>query len=143
MAQLELSACLTALSNVDQLPTDACRLATRDIADPAARGVLSKAQPDYTGDLTLAKDSSYWFGAVVRGDVAPITIGSRVNVQDNAVVHCDTDVPNEIEDDVTIGHSAVVHGEHVGFGSLVGMIMKSGKGLNAKLVQEQLKKKLG
>src|SRR5205823_3530360 len=54
-------------------------------------------------------------------DVAPITIGRRVNVQDNAVVHCDTGVPNIIEEDVTIGHGAIVHGEFVGRGSLIGM----------------------
>jgi carbonic anhydrase/acetyltransferase-like protein (isoleucine patch superfamily) len=65
--------------------------------------------------------SSFWFNAVVRGDVAPITIGRRVNVQDGAVIHCDSGVPNIIEDDVTIGHRAIVHGAHVGQGSLVGM----------------------
>ncbi len=64
---------------------------------------------------------SFWFGAVVRGDVAPIKIGRRVNVQDNAVIHCDSGVTNVIEDDVTIGHGAIVHGAHIGHGSLVGM----------------------
>src|SRR5438034_193607 len=73
------------------------------------------------GDVTAARQSSFWFNAVGRGDVAPITIGLRVNVQDCAVIHCDTDVPNVIEDDVTIGHSAVVHGAFVGRGSLIGM----------------------
>jgi carbonic anhydrase/acetyltransferase-like protein (isoleucine patch superfamily) len=73
------------------------------------------------GDVTIGEDSSFWFGAVVRGDVAPVRIGRRVNVQDNAVVHCDTDLANVIEDDVTIGHSAIVHGAFVGRGSLVGM----------------------
>ena len=74
-----------------------------------------------TGDLRLSRESSFWFNAVVRGDVAPVTIGSRVNVQDGSVVHCDTDVPNIIEDDVTIGHRAIVHGMFVGKGSLIGM----------------------
>jgi carbonic anhydrase/acetyltransferase-like protein (isoleucine patch superfamily) len=74
-----------------------------------------------TGELNIAELASFWFGTVVRGDVAPITIGRRVNVQDNAVIHCDTGVPNIIEDDVTIGHGAIVHGEFVGAGSLVGM----------------------
>ena len=64
----------------------------------------------------LATASSIWFGAVIRGDVAPVVIGQRVNVQDNAVVHCDTGVTNTIEDDVTIGHGAIVHGKHVGAG---------------------------
>jgi carbonic anhydrase/acetyltransferase-like protein (isoleucine patch superfamily) len=74
-----------------------------------------------TGELTIGELASFWFGAVVRGDVAPVTIGARVNVQDNAVVHCDTGVPNVIEADVTIGHGAIVHGEFVGAGSLIGM----------------------
>jgi carbonic anhydrase/acetyltransferase-like protein (isoleucine patch superfamily) len=74
-----------------------------------------------TGDVRIGELSSLWFGAVVRGDVAPITIGRRVNVQDNAVIHCDTGVPNIIEDDVVIGHGAIVHGKFVGQGSLIGM----------------------
>ena len=74
-----------------------------------------------TGDIVVGEQSSFWFNAVVRGDVARITLGRRVNVQDQAVIHCDTGVPNDIEDDVTIGHGAVVHGECVGAGSLIGM----------------------
>ena len=74
-----------------------------------------------TGEVEVGELASFWFNAVVRGDVAPVTIGRRVNVQDGVVVHCDTGVPNVIEDDVTIGHRAVVHGAHVGRGSLVGM----------------------
>jgi carbonic anhydrase/acetyltransferase-like protein (isoleucine patch superfamily) len=73
------------------------------------------------GDVTIGEQASFWFNAVVRGDVAPVTIGRRVNVQDGCVIHCDTDVPNVIEDDVTIGHRAVVHGVHVGQGTLIGM----------------------
>jgi carbonic anhydrase/acetyltransferase-like protein (isoleucine patch superfamily) len=74
-----------------------------------------------TGDVTIGEDSSLWFNAVVRGDVAPVTIGRRVNVQDGSVIHCDSGVPNDIEDDVTIGHRAIVHGMFVGQGTLVGM----------------------
>lgn len=73
------------------------------------------------GDVQIGEGASLWFGTVVRGDVAKVTIGRRVNVQDNAVIHCDTDVPNVIEDDVTIGHGAIVHGIRVGQGSLIGM----------------------
>ena len=73
------------------------------------------------GDVTIGRQSSVWFNTVIRGDVAPVTIGSRVNVQDQAVIHCDTGVPNIIEDDVVIGHSAIVHGKFVGRGSLIGM----------------------
>ena len=74
-----------------------------------------------TGDITIGGMASVWFGAVVRGDVAPISIGARTNVQDNAVIHCDSGVPNSIGDDVTIGHGAIVHGKSVGNGTLVGM----------------------
>lgn len=74
-----------------------------------------------TGDVKFGPDCSVWFGAVVRGDVAPVTIGSRVNIQDGAVVHCDTGFANFIDDDVSIGHRAVVHGERVGRGTLIGM----------------------
>jgi carbonic anhydrase/acetyltransferase-like protein (isoleucine patch superfamily) len=74
-----------------------------------------------TGDVTIGELSSIWFGAVVRGDVAAVTIGRRVNVQDNAVIHCDNGFPNAIEDDVVIGHGAIVHGERVGRGTLIGM----------------------
>ena len=73
------------------------------------------------GEVSVGELSSFWFNAVVRGDVAPVTIGRRVNVQDGCCIHCDTDVPNVIEDDVTIGHGAVVHGTFVGKGSLIGM----------------------
>jgi carbonic anhydrase/acetyltransferase-like protein (isoleucine patch superfamily) len=73
------------------------------------------------GDVTAGADVSFWFGAVVRGDVAPVSIGRRTNVQDGAVVHCDTGIANVIGDDVTIGHRAVVHGAFVGRGTLVGI----------------------
>ena len=74
-----------------------------------------------TGELSIAELSSFWFNTVVRGDVAPITIGRRVNVQDGAIIHCDTGIPNVIEDDVSIGHGAIVHGKFVGRGTLIGM----------------------
>ena len=84
-------------------------------------GYLKAFSALVTGDVTIGEDASLWFNAVVRGDVAPITIGRRTNVQDGAVIHCDSGVPNVIEDDVTIGHRAVVHGAFFGRGSLVGM----------------------
>jgi carbonic anhydrase/acetyltransferase-like protein (isoleucine patch superfamily) len=73
------------------------------------------------GDVTVGEHSSFWFNTVIRGDVAPIIIGKRSNVQDNACVHCDSGVPNIIGDDVVIGHGAIVHGKAVGDGSLIGM----------------------
>jgi len=73
------------------------------------------------GDVSAGAKASFWFNSVVRGDVAPVTIGERTNIQDCAVVHCDSGVPNVIESDVVIGHGAIVHGMWVGQGSLIGM----------------------
>lgn len=73
------------------------------------------------GDVTIGKDSSVWFGAVLRGDEAPITVGERSNIQDNATVHCDGGMPAIIGDDVTIGHNAVVHSCVIGDRTVVGM----------------------
>lgn len=84
-------------------------------------GVSIAYNATVTGDVQLGTGSSVWFGAVVRGDVAPVIIGERVNIQDGAVVHCDTGYANTIENDVTIAHRAVVHGERVGRGTLVGI----------------------
>jgi carbonic anhydrase/acetyltransferase-like protein (isoleucine patch superfamily) len=84
-------------------------------------GFFKAANSTIIGDVSIGIDASIWFGAVIRGDVAPVVIGRRVNVQDNAVVHCDSGVQNVIEDDVVIGHGAIVHGKHVGAGSLIGM----------------------
>jgi len=84
-------------------------------------GYLRPKRCTIVGDVSIGVDSSVWFGAVIRGDVARVVIGRRVNVQDNAVIHCDSGVANTIEDEVIIGHGAIVHGKHVGQGSLVGM----------------------
>lgn len=73
------------------------------------------------GEVELGRDVTLWYGAAIRGDVAKITLGDGTNVQDNAVIHCDTDVPNVIGRHVTIGHGAIVHGKRVGDGSLIGM----------------------
>jgi carbonic anhydrase/acetyltransferase-like protein (isoleucine patch superfamily) len=73
------------------------------------------------GDVRLGRDVSIWYGAVLRGDVAPIVIGDGTNVQDNAVVHCDHRYANVIGKDVIIGHGAIVHGEYVGDNTLIGM----------------------
>ena len=74
-----------------------------------------------TGDVRLGDGVSVWYGAVIRGDVAPIVIGDRSNVQDNAVIHCDHRYANVIGRDVIIGHGAIVHGESIGDNTLIGM----------------------
>jgi carbonic anhydrase/acetyltransferase-like protein (isoleucine patch superfamily) len=73
------------------------------------------------GEVTLGDDCSIWPGAAIRGDVAAVVIGDLSNVQDCAVVHCDSGVPNVIGARVTIGHGAIVHGMSVGDDTLIGM----------------------
>lgn len=74
-----------------------------------------------TGDVDLAEDVGIWFGCVVRGDDAPLTIGARTNIQDLTMVHADTGVPNVIGEEVTVGHRCVLHGARVGDRCLIGM----------------------
>ncbi|MBV41658.1 MAG: gamma carbonic anhydrase family protein [Crocinitomicaceae bacterium] len=74
------------------------------------------------GQVTMDEDSNCWFNAVIRGDVSPISIGKRVNIQDGAVIHGTLDKSETIiDDDASIGHNAIVHGAHVQSHALVGM----------------------
>ena len=73
------------------------------------------------GDVTVGRDSSVWFGAVVRGDNAPITVGEGTSIQDNAVLHTESGHPLSVGSNVTIGHGAIVHCSSVGDNTLVGM----------------------
>src|SRR3977135_2827437 len=73
------------------------------------------------GDVVVEAGASVWFGAVLRGDEAQIKVGEGSNVQDNAVIHCATNLPTIIERNVTVGHSALLEGCVVEDGSLVGM----------------------
>lgn len=74
------------------------------------------------GDVVIGDDCSIWYGAVLRGDVNPIRIGNRVNIQDGAVLHTlHKKSVVEIGDDVSVGHNAIVHGASVGSNVLVGM----------------------
>jgi carbonic anhydrase/acetyltransferase-like protein (isoleucine patch superfamily) len=74
------------------------------------------------GDVVLGDEAGVWFGAVLRGDVYPIRIGARTNIQDNAVVHVTGGkASTSIGDDVTVGHLALVHGCTIGNRCLIGM----------------------
>lgn len=74
------------------------------------------------GDVVIGAHSSIWFGSVLRGDVHYIRIGERTNVQDLTVIHVNHDGrPTVLEDGVTVGHRAILHGCHVKSGSLIGM----------------------
>ena len=73
------------------------------------------------GDVTLASQASVWFGAVLRGDVERLTIGPGTNIQDNSVLHSDPGAPLALAERVTVGHLVMLHGCHVGAGSLIGI----------------------
>jgi carbonic anhydrase/acetyltransferase-like protein (isoleucine patch superfamily) len=73
------------------------------------------------GDVELEEQTSVWFGAVLRGDINSIRIGSRTNVQDGCVLHVTQESGVAIGNDVTIGHRAIVHGCTIGDQSLIGM----------------------
>jgi carbonic anhydrase/acetyltransferase-like protein (isoleucine patch superfamily) len=73
------------------------------------------------GNVTLEENANIWFGAVLRADIAEIRVGKNTNIQDNAVIHVSIGKPAIIGDNVTIGHSAIVHGATVGNNVLIGM----------------------
>ena len=70
------------------------------------------------GDVEIGAESSIWFGAVLRGDNGPIRIGARTSIQDNAVIHVTR--LTRIDDDVTVGHAAVMEDCHVKARALIG-----------------------
>jgi carbonic anhydrase/acetyltransferase-like protein (isoleucine patch superfamily) len=73
------------------------------------------------GDVNLGADTSVWFGAVIRGDVEPITIGRGTNVQDGSVLHADPGCPLVLDEFVTVGHQVMLHGCRIGKHSLIGI----------------------
>ncbi len=73
------------------------------------------------GDVTIGAEASVWFGAVLRGDMAPITIGPQTNLQDGTIVHVDEGEPCSIGARVGVGHRVILHGCTVEDDCLVGM----------------------
>ncbi|MFD8912116.1 gamma carbonic anhydrase family protein [Streptomyces sp. NPDC059575] len=73
------------------------------------------------GDVTLGAGASVWYGAVVRGDAERIAVGADANVQDNVTLHADPGFPLTVGERVSIGHNAVVHGATVEDDCLIGM----------------------
>ena len=76
---------------------------------------------DLIGDVHLAELASVWFGAVIRADNTPITVGARSNIQEGAMLHSDPGVPCTVGEDVTVGHHAILHGCTIGDRTLIGM----------------------
>lgn len=74
------------------------------------------------GDVEMGENCSIWFNAVIRGDVNFIKMGNKVNVQDNAMLHCTYEkFPLVIGNNVSIGHNAIVHGCTIQDNVLIGM----------------------
>lgn len=73
------------------------------------------------GEVVIQEDSSVWFNATLRAEEAPIQIGTGSNIQDGVVIHTDKGYDVKIGDNVTVGHNAIIHGCHVGDGTLIGM----------------------
>lgn len=99
---------LTALSSYWPVP---------DISQAAfvARGAV------VIGRVEVGAGASIWYGAVVRGDVEQISIGSSTNIQDGAILHGEPGKPTVLEDFVTIGHRAVIHSAYIERGTLIGI----------------------
>jgi gamma-carbonic anhydrase len=86
------------------------------------RDVFIAPNATIIGDVEIADEASIWFGAVLRGDIGPIRIGSRSNIQDLACVHLTEDLSAAIVGaDVTVGHGAILHGCVVEDRCLIGM----------------------
>ena len=86
-----------------------------------AKDIFVAKSADIVGNVSVGDKSSIWYQSVVRGDQAPIRIGSGTNIQDGTVVHVDENHPTIIGDGVTVGHNCTIHGCSVGDHSLIGM----------------------
>jgi len=81
--------------------------------------VASSAQ--IIGAVSIDQDSSVWFNTVIRADINKIKIGKRVNIQDGCILHLEDEMGIVVEDDVTIGHGAILHACTIKSGALIGM----------------------
>ena len=92
-----------------------------DLAPTLGPGAWAAPSADLIGDVRLGPRASIWFGAVVRADNTPILIGEESNIQDGAVGHSDPGAPLTIGARVTVGHQAILHGCTISDDCLIGM----------------------
>ena len=92
-----------------------------DLAPQLWQGAWAAPSADLIGDVRLGPRASVWFGAVIRADNTPILIGEDSNFQDGAIGHSDPDAPLTIGARVTVGHQAILHGCTIGDDCLIGM----------------------
>lgn len=93
----------------------------KDFAPKIAQSCFVAPSADVIGDVSIGEKSSVWHGAVLRGDVNKIEIGSCTNIQDRCIVHVAKEYPTIIGNNVTIGHGAIVHGCTIKDGAFIGM----------------------
>ncbi|MGN8151585.1 gamma carbonic anhydrase family protein [Agrobacterium sp. 22094] len=97
------------------------RLGTRVPHLPAADRYWIAPDANVIGSVTLGDDVGIWFGATLRGDNEPMTVGRGTNIQEGVMVHSDPGFPATIGEDCTIGHHAIIHGCTIGNNTLIGM----------------------
>jgi carbonic anhydrase/acetyltransferase-like protein (isoleucine patch superfamily) len=85
------------------------------------RSVFVAHNATLAGKIKIGKNSSVWFGVVMRGDMAPISIGEGTNIQDGTLVHVNLGQPTIIGNRVTIGHGAIIHGAVIKDQVVIGM----------------------
>lgn len=93
----------------------------KDFAPKISKTCFIAPSADVIGDVSIGEKSSVWHGAVLRGDVNKIEIGSFTNIQDRCIVHVAEKYPTIIGNNVTIGHGAIVHGCTIKDGAFIGM----------------------
>jgi carbonic anhydrase/acetyltransferase-like protein (isoleucine patch superfamily) len=92
-----------------------------DVSPTLADGAWAAPSADLIGDVRLGARASVWFGAVIRADNTPILIGEESNFQDGAIGHSDPGAPLTIGARVTVGHQAILHGCTIADDCLIGM----------------------
>ena len=91
------------------------------LAPQLAEGAWAAPSAELIGDVRLGERASVWFGAVIRADNTPIVLGEETNFQDGAIGHSDPGAPLTIGARVTVGHQAILHGCTVSDDCLIGM----------------------
>ena len=92
-----------------------------DLAPQLGPGAWAAPSADLIGDVRLGARASVWFGAILRGDNTPLTLGEETNFQDGAIGHSDPGFPLTIGARVTVGHQAILHGCTVADDCLIGL----------------------
>jgi len=90
-------------------------------APDLSRAAFVAANATVIGQVSVAAGVSIWYGAVVRGDIEGISLGTSTNIQDGAILHGDPGQPTVLEAYVTVGHRAVVHSAYIEEGCLIGI----------------------